>query len=497
MAAGASRATARWMTGGLIAVATLLLAGERAMGQAIAAADLATALDAYVKKPDPSYAWKVENTFPGNPSQTYVINLTSQTWRSPSEVDKPVWQHWLTVVKPNTLKTDKLFLLVSGGANDRPAPDKPNQIIAQIAQATGSMVAELKMIPNQPIVFHGDGVPRKEDDLIAYCWDQFLDTGDPTWLPRLPMVKSVVKAMDCLQEWSKQEGAPVGKFVVAGGSKRGWTTWMAGVADPRVEAIVPIVIDVLNVDESIRHHGAAYGFWAKALGNYVQHGIVQRPDHPRMQDLHRVEDPFSYRERLGLPKYIVNGSGDQFFLPDSSRFYYDELPGEKNIRYVPNADHGVDNSFDAVTSIVAFYQMVIAGTPRPNPEWTFGEGGSIRVTSAVKPQSVTLWQAHNPEGRDFRVDTIGKTWTSTPLEAGADGAWVGKPKPPASGWTAAFIELAYDSGGLFPFKVSTEVNVTPDTLPFDGVDQKTLPWEGEPGFVRPPLPKVSAAKAGG
>ncbi|NBV45511.1 MAG: PhoPQ-activated pathogenicity [Planctomycetia bacterium] len=458
------------------------------------AADLAGALDAYVKKPDDAYAWSVEKTFPGNPSQTFVIKLTSQSWRSPAEVDRPVWQHWLTVVKPTQLKTDKLFLLVSGGANDRPAPDKPNQVIAQIAQATGSMVAELRMIPNQPLVFHGDGVPRKEDDLIAYCWDQFLDTGDPTWLPRLPMVKSVVKAMDCLQEWSRQEQAPISRFVVAGGSKRGWTTWMAGVADERVEAIVPIVIDVLNVDESIRHHGAAYGFWAKALGNYVQHGIVQRPDHPRMQDLHRVEDPYSYLDRLTLPKYIVNGSGDQFFLPDSSRFYYHDLEGEKHIRYVPNTDHGVDGSLDAVTSIVAFYQMLIAGKPRPDPAWTFEADGSIRVTSPVAPQMVTLWQAHNPTARDFRVDTIGKTWTSTPLEAAADGSWVGRPKRAEKGWTAAFVELAYDSGGLFPFKVSTAVRVTPDTLPFDGLDQKQLPWEGEPGFVRPVPPATAGAE---
>jgi PhoPQ-activated pathogenicity-related protein len=459
-----------------------------------AAAELAGALDAYVKKPDDAYAWSVEKSFPGNPSQTFVIKLTSQSWRSPAEVDRPVWQHWLTVVKPTQLKTDKLFLLVSGGANDRPAPDKPNQVIAQIAQATGSMVAELRMIPNQPLVFHGDGVPRKEDDLIAYCWDQFLDTGDPTWLPRLPMVKSVVKAMDCLQEWSRQEQAPISRFVVAGGSKRGWTTWMAGVADERVEAIVPIVIDVLNVDESIRHHGAAYGFWAKALGNYVQHGIVQRPDHPRMQDLHRVEDPYSYLDRLTLPKYIVNGSGDQFFLPDSSRFYYHDLKGEKHIRYVPNTDHGVDGSLDAVTSIVAFYQMLIAGKPRPDPSWTFEADGSIRVTSAVAPQMVTLWQAHNPTARDFRVDTIGKTWTSTPLGAAADGSWVGRPKRVEKGWTAAFVELAYDSGGLFPFKVSTAVRVTPDTLPFDGLDQKQLPWEGEPGFVRPAPPATAGAE---
>ena len=316
-------------------------------------------------------------------------------------------------------------------------------------------------------------------DLIAYCWDKFLDSGDLRWLPRFPMVKSVVRAMDCIQEWSKKEGIPVEKFVVAGGSKRGWTTWMTGATDHRVEAIVPIVIDVLNVDEQLFHHGATYGFWARALGDYVHHGIVQNPDHPRMQELHSMEDPYSYLDRLTLPKYIVNGSGDQFFVPDSSRFYYDDLQGEKHLYYVPNTDHGVDKNPASVTSIVAFYQMIIDGRARPEATWTFEDDGSIRVRSDVPPLAVNLWQAHNPDARDFRLDTIGKAYKPTALKAEPDGSWVGKAAPAAKGWTAAFIELEYDSGGLFPFRQTTAVRITPDTLPHEGFDPKTLPYEGD------------------
>ncbi len=40
---------------------------------------------------------------------------------------------------------------------------------------------------------------------------------------------------------------------------------MTGVADTRVVAVVPIVIDVVNVDPSLRHHAEAYGFWAEAI----------------------------------------------------------------------------------------------------------------------------------------------------------------------------------------------------------------------------------------
>jgi PhoPQ-activated pathogenicity-related protein len=334
-------------------------------------------------------------------------------------------------------------------------------------------------VPNQPLVFHGDGRPRKEDDLIGYGWNQFLESGDPHWLPRLPMVKSVVRAMDCLQEWSEKEGAKIEKFVVSGASKRGWTTWMTGATDPRVEAIVPIVIDVVNVHANMLHHAAVYGFWAEAVGNYYQHNILQRPQHPRMPELHRIEDPYFYRDRLTMSKYIVNASGDQFFCPDSSQFYYDDLPGEKHIRYVPNTDHGVDGSIDAVTSIVAFYQMIIAGRPRPEASWTFEEDGAIRVTAEPAPRRVVMWQATNPTARDFRVSTIGKAYTAAQLKPEADGSWIGRATAPNKGWTASFVELTFDSGGAFAFKVSTAVRVLPDECPYEGVDPATLKYEPE------------------
>src|SRR4029450_3897534 len=59
-----------------------------------------TALDRYVAKPDPTYAWKVVRTVQGNPLTQYIVDLKSQTWRTEKEVDRPVWQHWLTIVRP-------------------------------------------------------------------------------------------------------------------------------------------------------------------------------------------------------------------------------------------------------------------------------------------------------------------------------------------------------------------------------------------------------------
>jgi PhoPQ-activated pathogenicity-related protein len=147
---------------------------------------------------------------------------------------------------------------------------------------------------------------------------------------------------------------------------------MSGAADDRIEAIVPIVIDVANAGPSLKHHAEVYGFWSEAIGNYYQHNILQRFDHPRMKDLYALVDPYSYRDRLTLPKYIVNASGDQFFVPDSSQFYYDELKGKKLLRYVPNADHGLKNS-DAVQSVAAFHEAVFAKKELPEYSWKFLE----------------------------------------------------------------------------------------------------------------------------
>lgn len=440
-----------------------------------------TPIDRYVAQKDDSYSWKVVSTKEGNPSTTFVVDLQSQTWRGSEDVDRTVWRHWLIVVAPEKIESKTAFLYITGGSNDSPAPEQAGDIAAQIARATGSVVAELKMVPNQPLVFHGDGHPRKEDDLIGYTWDQFLKTGDETWPARLPMVKSAVRAMDCIQELmaSKQGGErSIEKFVVAGGSKRGWTTWMTGAVDSRVAAISPIVIDVVNVEPSMRRHAEIYGFWAESVGDYVHHKIMQRWHDPAVKKLYAIEDPYYYRDRLTMPKFIVNSAGDQFFCPDSSQFYFDDLVGEKLLRYVPNSDHSLRGS-DAVESLIAFHQLVLAGKPLPRFSWTFEPDGSIRVQPTDKPKQVNLWRATNPKARDFRLGKIGPAYVVSELSPGADGAYVGAVETPAEGWTAFFVELVYDTGGAFPLKATTAVRVLPDKLPFAGIDPAKVPYERE------------------
>ena len=54
-----------------------------------------------------------------------------------------------------------------------------------------------------------------------------------------------------------------------------------------------------------------------------------------------------------------------------------------------------------------------------------------------------LWQATNPEARDFRLETFGPKWESSGLKASADGRYVGSVPKPTKGWTAYFVELTF------------------------------------------------------
>ena len=436
--------------------------------QPLGAADR-TALDDYVAAPDTNYSFRLVNTIPGKGDTAYILEMTSQAWLTTNEVDRPLWKHWLNIVRPDTVESSTALLLISGGANDGKVPKGVDANLAQTAVATKSVVAELKMVPNQPLVFAGETDGRKEDSLIAYTWDKFLRTGDPKWPARLPMTKSAVRAMDTVTAFcaSKDGGqVSVSSFVVSGGSKRGWTTWTTAAVDKRVIAIVPIVIDVLNVEPSMRHHYGAYGFWAPSVGDYTQFGIMDWTGTPQYHALLNIEDPYGYRRRFTMPKLLLNASGDQFFLPDSSQFYFDDLPGVKYLRYVPNADHSLKGT-DAFSSLATFYAAIIHHTPLPQFSWKPAKDGSLRVSVKDKPSGVALWQATNPDARDFRLETFGPQWEKTPLQANPAGEYVGKVPVPAKGWTAFFVELVFPNSGTGgDYKFTTPVRVVPDVLPY-------------------------------
>jgi PhoPQ-activated pathogenicity-related protein len=188
----------------------------------------------------------------GSAEVTELI-LTSQTWR-----DTP-WKHQLVLIRPQNLDTSsgQVFLFIGGG---RWKPEHENgyqgdlprsaQIFVNLAETMRAPIAVLGQVPFQPMY------DRREDALIAYTFDHYLLSGEADWPLLLPMVKTAVRAMDAIQEFTAERWQmPVASFTVAGASKRGWTSWLTAAVEPRVSGVAPIAIDMLNLRHRSRCNG--------------------------------------------------------------------------------------------------------------------------------------------------------------------------------------------------------------------------------------------------
>jgi PhoPQ-activated pathogenicity-related protein len=421
------------------------------------AATMATATSAradlldYVKKPDPEFSWKLKQKTDLGEGTLYDIEMVSQVWQGIT------WKHQLQVFLPKDIKpTATMFLWNQGGK----ANIGSMAMMTTLAHKIKAPVAFLYGIPNQPLL---DG--KKEDALIAETFVRYLNTGDNSWPLLFPMVKSLVRAMDVLQAFAKQEWkVQVTHFIVCGASKRGWTTWLTGAADRRVKAIAPLVIDTLNMQAQLPYQLKSYGKYSDMIRDYTQRGLVPMPDTPRAKKLWAMVDPWIYREKLTMPMLIVNGANDPYWTLDALNLYWNDLPSAKKwVLYVPNAGHnlkekhddGKEDNMRVLNTLAAFARHHIIDNPMPKLEWRhFEEDGrfALRVQAKSRPLEARLWVADAPT-RDFRK----VRWTKQPVPL-VKGAIVAHVDPPAQGYRAFFAEIDFRDNDI-SYTLSTQIRM--------------------------------------
>jgi PhoPQ-activated pathogenicity-related protein len=411
-------------------------------------------LGRYVQKPEAQFSWKLKEKIVSELSgdQIYDLHFVSQTWQ------EYAWQHQLQVYQPRAVTPNAtMFLWVTGGSA-RPAYVSLGM---ELARKIGAPVAFLYHIPNQPLLEN----KLREDDLIAETFVRYLQTRDENWPLLFPMVKSVVKAMDVLQAFGGQEwNERINNFIVSGASKRGWTTWLTAAVDQRVRAIAPVVIDTLNMREQMPRQLKAFGAYSSRLAPYTSRGLVPIPETPEGQRLLSMVDPWAYRDKLGLPKLIVNGSNDFYWATDALNLYWNDLPGNKWVLYVPNAGHNLQRQdkpeshrlTDLVNGLAAFSRHQISGRTMPNLTWKHESvDGKLRLTieATPPPAAARLWVAQETT-RDFRT----AKWQEQAVTL-SNGRVIGEVTPPAKGHVAFFGELDYEIDGL-KYQLSTQVRMT-------------------------------------
>eukprot|EP00051_Salpingoeca_urceolata_P020759 m.315662 g.315662 ORF g.315662 m.315662 type:complete len:599 (-) comp19677_c5_seq3:2185-3981(-) len=458
-----------------------------------------TPLDDYVNRPDSTYSWfDTGLTFSGPGYKGHILNMTSQTWLTAADTNRPVWWHFLAVVVPDRIDfVDAGMLYITGDSNNAGPPSGKGEdelLCIALALADHTVCSVLFQIPNAPIIFPADPLhkSRTEDAIIAWTWYHFIhiNASQPDWLLRLPMTKAAVRAMDTTTAFIQNlTGEPINRFIVAGASKRGWTTWTTGAVDKRVVAIIPIVMDLLNYKPNIHHFYRAFGGWTFAFSDYYALNFTQDIDHPNMQPMFDVIDPFQYKDRLTMPKLVIDSGGDEFFMPDDNWYWWDDMVGELHLLMVQNAEHSMATGIpEVIPGAASFAHGVLSGTPRPEMSWKFGKtfsGGNITVTTNERPSKIIAHYADTLDGarRDWRL-IIGPypdcplpvknggaclhpvLWKSQEVFQIAPMTWTVAFDAPEDRWRAFFIEVEFRGDTELPHIQTTQVNIIPDTFPF-------------------------------
>lgn len=501
-------------------------------------------LDEYVSKPEPVYSWRdtghrVTGLLFGGTAT--ILNVTSLTWLDTSKAIGPngaLWTHQVAVVVPKKLTTLNVSMSVlNGGCNadhyhngTGPAPPDAKDEYLALADAlsynTGAISIVVYQLPNCKIVYPSDPsqTPREEDAMIAWAWKEYVDdpAHDPEWLPRLPMVKAAFQCMRATQEWTKQQKlADIQGWIVAGASKRGWTTWMVGAATcvgencVNIVGIAPLVPIVPNLVQEVHRQWQSYGGFTFAFTDYIAVNFTQLLDGPKFATALQIVDPMYYGDRLKrLPKVVVLSSDDEFMQFDWSDIWYNELTGEKHLLIVPNSEHSLASGIpEIIKCMTAFFSSIAHGqtvAQRPSFDYKYdNRTGSLSVSfpEGVEHGKVVLRHAQtiSDKRRDFRWIRLATNesgdpecklpqvkippvsegggncvvpiiWLGKTLKADANGVYTAVPPEPKKGhWTGYYIEVFFPSGTEVKsdFQFTTPGYAWPNTLPFKDCSGET------------------------
>ena len=87
-----------------------------------------TPLEAYMEIPDDAFTYEVKDSIKGEGYTAFIVRMVSQRWLTTAEVKDPTWWHWLTIVVPDEVITNKGMLFIGGGSRRSNSPEKADEI---------------------------------------------------------------------------------------------------------------------------------------------------------------------------------------------------------------------------------------------------------------------------------------------------------------------------------------------------------------------------------
>ena len=230
----------------------------------------------------------------------------------------------------------------------------------------------------------------------------------------------------------------------------------------------------------VRGNAQVYGRWPVAFIDYLEVNVTRCLNCPVFQELSAIEDPKVYLDRFverNVPIISISSVGDEFFLPDSSQWWYYDYSqqvggsGEAFLAIQPNAEHTLFNRIEELSSTLqAFMYTINQRIDRPRFSWNMSDDGTvITVNSVDTPLNVRVFSAYNENrGRAFILNCyLSCVWRATDLPNLGNNTFVANVPVPAVGYAGFFVEISYEiAPGVPALVVTTGVSIVPQILPF-------------------------------
>lgn len=324
-----------------------------------------------------------------------VLRLRTQQWLGAD------WEHTVLLAYNEELSpTMDTALVMIGG--DYKYDREVLQAVISVLQESDGLFVFLFDVPNQPLL---GGL--REDWLISETFERYFQTLDPTVPALVPMVRSVRKVMDWIEN-----AFGIRKFVLSGASKRGWTTFLTAAVDERVKGIVPISFDFLNFPEQLRKQKEWYGAYSPEIAPYTEKDFPAKLEEDVGKELLKIVDPYQYIPTLTTPKICVVGTNDPYWHLFSWQNYFPELSGYKQMLYIPNKGHGVE-LLRPILAILALIDHVCCGTQLPEYQWKVDDRQI--VVEWTPQQDYTVLAAYLWTARSSTMDFRRAKWAISPL----------------------------------------------------------------------------------
>jgi PhoPQ-activated pathogenicity-related protein len=228
-----------------------------------------------------------------------------------------------------------------------------------------------------------------------------------------------------------------------------------------VIAIIPIVIDTLNIQRQMQYQVETWGDWSPSIHDYTDRNLFNLESGNSdvfLQRLWKMIDPYFYRSRITIPKLLVHATNDPYWTVDASQNYWNELLGPKYLLTLSNVGHDLGSKqLNSLTTIIPFAKNVFQGGAWHNMQWKFSESGAkyvVTVSSELPVKSAKIWTAKS-NTKMFRA----AKWDSVPLplsENDSTNPIVAEIEKPSEGHIAFYVEIVSEFEEK-PFSVTTQV----------------------------------------